>query len=186
MRSSVLFSALLCAALLCILSSPLTAQSSSTISTPKNSPEQLLQKETESLANLSTEQLGRLIERTQQVALLQQTIGGFGLSLTAYSTLLDISGRSVVILQAALLETSNSLGESKRALSDQQRLQKLSQQADDAVQADLEASVAGLKLENTVLKIGGTVLLIGAADLAVKAFTGKDVVEWLITLIRGD
>jgi hypothetical protein len=42
-----------------------------------------------------------------------------------------------------------------------------------------------LEFQNGLLKIGGTVLLVGSADLAVKAFTGKDAVEWLITLVRG-
>lgn len=129
------------AGLLCVLLL-LTTQLFAQTETPKSSPEQLLQKETQSSVETSSQLVGRLIERTQQEALLQATIGTFGLSLMGYSALLDMSGRSVAILQQALLETSNSLSLSTQAFYEQQRLQKLSQAADDKLQKDTESRLA--------------------------------------------
>ena len=56
-----------------------------------------------------------------------------------------------------------------------------------AVRADLilaQTDAARLAFENGLLKTAGIVATIAAVDLGIKAFTGKDAIEWLIALLK--
>jgi hypothetical protein len=53
-----------------------------------------------------------------------------------------------------------------------------------AVIADYDTALAGERAQKLGWQIGGITAAVIGADLALKAFTGKDVVEWVITLFK--
>jgi hypothetical protein len=136
---------LLCVAFLSLPCFTLRAQDSSAISTQKNSPVQLLQNQTSFSVSISDQLVTRLSERTLQVAKLKADFGTvnelsqtYKASMSGFSNLLDLQGQTLADLMKDLLETSNLLGDSKQAFTQQQLLQQRSQAADDKVQSDLE------------------------------------------------
>ena len=130
---------------------------------------------------------------------LPQTYDSFMASLTLQiSSLqdsngqLDSSNKSLTLQNAALLDSLQqsqaraAMFESKSLL-----LQKdLGISIAYTTQVDLDiakaqADARALEFQNGLLKAGVVTLTVVGADLAVKAFTGKDVIEWVISLVKG-
>jgi LPS O-antigen subunit length determinant protein (WzzB/FepE family) len=83
------------------------------------------------------------------------------------------------------LKTSLSASQADLATSEAQRAQ-LQKDLDASMQSITQAQGAAkaLELENGLWKTGAIVASIGAADLALKAFTGKDAIEWIISFVK--
>jgi hypothetical protein len=161
---------LLCVAFLSLPCFTLRAQDSSVTSTQKNSPVQLLQSQTSFSVPISDQLVTRLSERTLQVAKLKADFGTvnelsqtYKASMNGFSNLLDLQGQTLADLMKDFLETSNLLGDSKQAFTQQQLLQQRSQAADDKVQTDLQAQVLEWKI------VGGVAVTVAAGAAVYEA-----------------
>jgi hypothetical protein len=177
MRSSVSSLALLCAALLFFSSPVVQGQDSTPISLLSEPLWQMLSKSTTDLP-LQIDSLESSFQ--MQIDWLQANNG----RLSSKNSELQNSNNSLMQQNADL---TNSLGASQSALGISELLRKqLETDLQDSMQSTIQAQAdaRALELQNSLLKIGGVVVLVAGADMALKAFTGKDVIEWAISLFK--
>ena len=122
----------------------------------------------------------QMISLQNQISLLQDK----NKQLEINNLSLENSNLSLTLLNEDL---KNSLIASKKDLetSEIERLRletDLKNSISYTTQAQIEANKIGL--QNMLLKAGCVSLSIVSVDLAVKAFTGKDCIEWILSLVK--
>jgi hypothetical protein len=142
-------------------------------------PDQISSFETSSAAQIASQQT--VVERLQtsnaSLTSNNQTLMQQNADLT---NSLSLSQQDLVISEQLRSQSATDLQNSMQSTTQAQEAIKVAKSDVAAAQADAKS----LGVQLNLFKGASVVLGIGAADLAVKAFSGKDVIEWVITLFK--
>lgn len=140
----------------------------------------------------------KLTELNRQIPILQEQIKSLQESLATASEQLSSSESSSDLLKAQLQDSQDKLAQSEKARAvlqswlvalkatydvQSQNLEAVQMQA-QAVIGDYETTLRGERAKTLGWKIGGITVAVIGIDLGIKAFTGKDIIEWIIFLFN--